>query len=450
MKIKRVRKFKNDAQHTTPGAIIYWMSRDQRIKDNWALYYAQTLALKYQVPLGIVFSLSPQFLGATIRQYDFMLKGLEALETTLSEYEVPFFLLLGEPTDTIEAFVQKNKVSALVTDFSPLKMQRHWKKHLFPTLEIPIYEVDTHNIVPIWEASEKQEYAAYTIRPKIHKRLAYYLDELKQIVPHLYSWPTTTHKTDWKGVYETLEVDEKVLPLDWLVPGEQAAKEVLEDFIDNKLDVYDKYRNDPNKQVTSNLSPYFHFGQLSPQRVALAVQASNASGDNKEAFLEELIVRRELADNFCYYNSNYDNFLGFPRWAQASLKAHREDPREFIYSKDDFEKGQTHDPLWNKTQEDLVNKGKIHGYLRMYWAKKILEWSRSPEDAMHISIYLNDKYAIDGRDPNGYVGIAWSIGGVHDRAWFNRNIYGKVRYMNFNGCKSKFDVDAYINNGTLV
>ena len=160
--------------------------------------------------------------------------------------------------------------------------------------------------------------------------------------------------------------------------------------------------------------------------------------------LEELIVRRELADNFTFYNTQYASFDGFPAWAKQSLNEHRKDKREYLYSLKQFEQAETHDPLWNAAQTQMINKGKMHGYMRMYWAKKILEWTPSPEEAMMIAIYLNDKYELDGRDPNGYAGIAWSIGGVHDRAWFDRPVYGKVRYMNYRGCESKFNVKEYI------
>ena len=200
--------------------------------------------------------------------------------------------------------------------------------------------------------------------------------------------------------------------------------------------------------MLSNLSPYLHFGQISAQRVALIV---NGLGNHPsaESFLEELIVRRELSDNFCYYNSDYDSFKGFPEWAKKTLNDHKKDEREFVYTLKKFEEAKTHEDLWNAAQMQLVNTGKLHGYMRMYWAKKILEWSKSPEEALKIAIYLNDKYELDGRDPNGYTGCAWAIGGVHDRAWAERPVYGKIRYMNRNGAKRKFDIEKYISKHHL-
>ena len=239
----------------------------------------------------------------------------------------------------------------------------------------------------------------------------------------------------------------------------------LKNFLEEKISDYDRDHNDPNKDGTSNVSPYLHFGQISAQRIALEVlkkfgpdilqKNTNAAGRSKKissahisaaAFLEELIVRRGLSDNYCFYNPDYDNFNGFPKWARASLDRNRMSPREYLYTEKQFKFAQTHDPLWNAAQRQMVATGKMHGYMRMYWAKKILEWSPSPEQAQKITIYLNDKYELDGRDPNGYTGIAWSLGGLHDRPWSNRPVFGQIRFMSFNGCKSKFNVAAYIEN----
>jgi deoxyribodipyrimidine photo-lyase len=218
----------------------------------------------------------------------------------------------------------------------------------------------------------------------------------------------------------------------------------LKAFLKNKLGFYEERSNNPTADGLSNLSPYLHFGQISAQRVALEVSRTEAQQNGKEAFLEELIVRRELSDNFCYYNENYDHFEGFPNWAKETLNKHRNDTRPYIYSLDTLEDARTHDELWNAAQRQMIVKGKMHGYMRMYWAKKILEWTPSPEEALRIANYLNDRYELDGRETNGYVGVAWSIGGVHDRAWPERPVFGKIRYMSYNGCKSKFKVDAYI------
>jgi deoxyribodipyrimidine photo-lyase len=251
-------------------------------------------------------------------------------------------------------------------------------------------------------------------------------------------------RIDWERIFKTLDIDSGVPEVDWVKSGERAAKRALDDFIKNKLPQYDTLRNDPSSDGQSNLSPYLHFGQISAQRVALEVLKYSISSSSKAAFLEELIIRKELSDNFCFYNQDYEKFEGFSAWAKKTLNEHRKDRRAYTYTLQQFEHAKTHDDLWNAAQMEMVKKGKMHGYMRMYWAKKILEWTESPEKALNVAIYLNDRYELDGRDPNGYVGIAWSIGGVHDRAWSERHIFGKIRYMSYNGCKAKFDVHKYI------
>jgi deoxyribodipyrimidine photo-lyase len=426
------------------GPVLYWMSRDQRVNDNWALLYAQRLALKQKAPLVVLFCLVPCFLEATIRQYGFMLRGLEELEAGLGKKNIPFVLATGTPDEEIPRLAKKLGASCLITDFDPLRIKREWKAGAARKIDVPFYEVDAHNIVPCWTVSPKQEYAAYTFRPKIHRLLPEFLEEFPSLKKHPFALKGKQGTINWKAVRSSLRIDHDVKEADWLKPGEKAAKKNLNIFVIKKLPAYEKQRNDPNADGQSNLSPYLHFGHISAQRAALEVQASHAPGNDKDAFLEELIVRRELSDNFCFYNAHYDTFEGFPSWARESLNRHRKNPRAYVYSLEQFEHAATHDELWNAAQQEMLTRGKMHGYMRMYWAKKILEWSESPERAMETAVYLNDKYELDGRDPNGYAGIAWSIGGVHDRAWNNRRVFGKIRYMSYNGCKGKFDVNKYI------
>ncbi len=427
------------------GPVVYWMSRDQRVHDNWALLFAQNLAEEKKVPLVIVFNLHSKFLGAALRQYDFMLKGLKENEGELIDYNIPFFLLEGEPGIEIPVFINKNSIGSLVSDFDPLKIKRIWKRDIAKKINIPFYEVDAHNIVPCLYVSGKEEYGAYTIRPKIFNNLPEFLVEFPDIKKMKKVESISSEDINWERIEGSLKIDESVKKVDWIRPGSYEALEMLNYFLDTKFDNYTKDRNDPVKDGQSNLSPYLHFGQISAQRVALQVQKANGDKESEKSFLEELIVRRELSDNFCYYNRNYDSFNGFKDWAKESLSKHKNDKREFIYSLEQFEKAEIHEDLWNAAQMQMVKTGKMHGYMRMYWAKKILEWSVSPEKAMKIAIYLNDKYELDGRDPNGYTGCAWSIGGIHDRAWNERNIFGKIRYMNKNGAQRKFDVKKYIN-----
>jgi deoxyribodipyrimidine photo-lyase len=442
MNLKRVRPLKTAGPKK--GPVLYWMSREQRTRDNWALLFAQERALEQKAPLVVVFCLAPQFLGATLRHYSFMLQGLREVEQNLAEKNIPFYLLQGSPEVEIPAFIRTSGAGCLVTDFDPLRLKRQWQEGVADKIEVPFWQVDAHNLVPCWLASAKQEYGAYTLRPKLWRVLPEFLEEFPPLQTQGVAGERLPPPVDWQAILETLSVDRGVAPVSWLQPGEEAAAAVLQNFLEHKLPFYPERRNDPTQDGQSHLSPYLHFGQISPQRVALAVHRAGVPTAAREAFLDELIVRRELADNFCFYNPRYDAFAGFPPWAQKTLNEHRGDPREYLYTREQFEEAQTHDRLWNAAQMEMAATGKMHGYLRMYWAKKILEWSSSPEEALEIAISLNDRYELDGRDPNGYAGIAWSLGGVHDRAWGERQIFGKIRYMSYQGCKGKFNVTAYL------
>ena len=423
-------------------SVLYWMSRDKRVDDNWALLAAQSVALNNKVPLIVCFQYLGHFPEANIRQYGFLLKGLLELKNKLESLNIEFILSRGKASEVIPRIIDDKLVGTIITDYSPLRVYKKRVSKVLNQTKVPFYQIDAHNIVPVWKASPKKEYAAYTIRKKIHDNLDQFLTDYPSLIKHPYG---NIRKNDisYDSIASGLKIDFSVQEVDWLVPGEIAAKNKL-DLLHDSLAGYDERRNDPTKDALSNLSPYFHFGHISPQRVALDIKNSSLPEQDKNSFLEEMIVRRELSDNFCEYEPNYDYFEGFHDWAKKTLNEHRNDEREYLYPKEQFEHADTHDPLWNAAQNQMMNKGKMHGYMRMYWAKKILEWSPNPEEAMQVAIDLNDKYELDGRDPNGYAGIAWSIGGIHDRAWFERPVYGKIRYMNYNGCKSKFNVKRYI------
>jgi deoxyribodipyrimidine photo-lyase len=429
-----------------PGPIAYWMSRDQRVSDNWALIYTLELAEKYRQQPVVFFCLVNDFLEATENHYSFMLGGLNEVGKKLKEKNISFFMLEGSPEKEIPGFIESYNIGILVTDFDPLKIKRKWKNNLAKRINIPFYEIDAHNIVPCWIASGKQEYGAYTIRPKIRRLLPEYLYIFPGIKISKIKWAGNEPINNWSKIIEDSKYINKNFKANKIKPGEREAKITLKRFLDSKINTYNSYRNDPTKDNLSCLSPYIHFGHISAQRIVLEVLDSTASEEDKDSFLDELIIRRELSDNYCFYNSSYDSFNGFPSWAQETLNNHRLDRREYIYGVEEFEEGRTHDRLWNAAQLEMVITGKMHSYMRMYWAKKILEWSESPEEAQDIAIYLNNKYELDGRDPNGYTGIAWSMGGVHDRAWKERPIFGKIRYMSYGGSKSKFDVNLYVKS----
>lgn len=442
VKKERMRILKEGRQGK--GPVVYWMSRDQRISDNWALLYAQDIASQANEPLAVMFCLVSDFLNATMRHYTFLLAGLQEVGQELKKFGIPFFLLQGQPEKEIPAFVHHWKISAVVTDFDPLRIKKKWKDEVAMALNVPFYEVDTHNIVPCWVASPKQEYGAYTIRPKLNRLLPEFLEEFPGLKKHPCPWKSATESVHWQEVKKNLHAYKNVCKVSWIEPGEKAARSAHGRFIDEGLKRYDSDRNDPNRAGQSGISPYLHFGHIAAQRVALDIIKERSAQGSKDAFLEELIIRRELSDNFCFYNDHYDSTEGFPEWAKKTLNEHAKDKRPYLYKREDFEEARTHDDLWNAAQMEMVKRGKMHGYMRMYWSKKILEWTRSPEEAMNFAIYLNDRYELDGRDPNGYTGIAWSIGGVHDRAWNERNVFGKIRYMSYNGCRSKFNTESYI------
>ncbi len=433
------------------GPVIYWMSRDQRVGDNWALLYAKQLAIEHDSNLAVAFCLVPRFLGATCRKYLFMLQGLKEVEKNLQALNIPFFLLLGDPHKEITRLLGEMNAGALVCDFSPLRESQEWKSVLASEVEIPFYEVDAHNIIPCWFASPKQEWSAYSFRPKVHRLLFEFLDEfpaLQKIGQGNYPLGNSPVENDWDAARESVRADasDAAQQVNSIMPGEEAAIKQMVYFLEHKLAGYESNRNDPNKDGQSGLSPYLHFGQISAQRIAQEVLRSLKDAG---AFLEEMIVRKELSDNYCYYNQHYDDMQGFPAWAKTSLGEHERDRREYLYTLQELENAQTHDDLWNAASQEMMQTGKMHGYMRMYWAKKILEWTESPAVAQAAAIYLNDRYELDGRDANGYTGIAWSLGGLHDRAWKERAIFGKVRYMNYTGTKRKFDVQAYINKWCL-
>jgi deoxyribodipyrimidine photo-lyase len=427
------------------GSVVYWMQRDKRFHCNWALIHAHNIALKHKVPLTVFYSLNGNFANANPRQYGFLLRGLTESIEEFKKHQIPFHLRRGETTVSLHNYIMRSNAGYLVTDFSPLNVYKKRLIEIVNDINIPFEMVDAHNIVPSWFVSDKQEFAAHTIRRKIHLLLDEFLHPFPNVISHPFNTNAEHETIDPDDILRDLHIDNSVQEVKWIRPGEKEGKRYLKNYFNDRLDVTGESRNNPNKDSLSNLSPFIHFGQLSAQEIA--IKASNIDDSvGKDAFLEQLVVRKELADNFCYYNDKYDSFNGFHPWAQKTLNEHREDKREYLYSSSQFENASTHDKLWNAAQRQMVVSGKMHGFMRMYWAKKILEWTSDPESALQIAIDLNDKYELDGRDSNGYTGIAWSIGGIHDRPWFERPVFGKVRYMNYNGCKRKFDVNKYIEN----
>ena len=442
-------------------SVVYVMHRDQRVQDNHALLAAQALALEKEVPLYVLFMMG-HFKNRAKEHYEFMLDGLEEVSHDLKSKNIQFILKTGDAVKEIIQFVLDTKAGALLFDFTPLNEIRDRIKKVASDVTIPVTVVDTHNVIPLWVTSDRQEFAAHTIRRKIHKNLEEFLQSPAKLKKHLHLAKSITGVSfaEARKIISSYEATGINIGF---TSGEKAAHKQLRKFLEKDLPTYGKSRNDIATDTQSGLSPYLHFGQISSLRVAIEatshvneppllthsfklIQSGDtaSASDGMNVLLEEMIVRKELSDNFCFYNKNYTSLEGAAEWAQNSLKQHLKDPREFEYSRSQWEKCQTHDEIWNAAQTELNKTGKMHGYLRMYWAKKLLEWSKSPEEAIKIGVYLNDKYSIDGGDPNGYVGILWSIAGLHDRPWFERDVFGKIRYMNAGGLRRKYNVDAYI------
>lgn len=442
--INRKRILKLNSVPDCEGPVVYWMNRDMRVRDNWALLFAQELAHERGVPMVVAYNLVTGFLGGGSRQLAFKIASLREIESDLERMGIPLAVTVdergAESAKQLLRLFDEVGAGAVVTDFSPLRISRKWVEAVRGKAKVPCYGVDAHNIVPCWVASPKQEFGAYTLRPKLHRLIPEFLDDFPKVAHQRKSVKIPKEYSGWKKA----AVDNTVGPV---LAGERAAKKRMDGFFSDGFGRYDAERNDPNSDAQSGLSPYLHYGNISAQRIVLELMNKLGRKDIRslyeDAFFEELVVRRELADNFCFYNENYDNPDGFPEWAKKTREKHKGDRREYLYTKKQFEQARTHDPLWNAAQREMVATGRMHGYMRMYWAKKILEWTPDAATAMKIAIHLNDTYELDGRDPNGYAGIAWSIGGTHDRAWFERPVFGQIRYMNANGCAKKFDVEAY-------
>jgi deoxyribodipyrimidine photo-lyase len=372
----------------------------------------------------------------------------------LAELNIPFYIISGQPKNNVADLVKLNDIGCVVCDFSPLRIGLQWCQDV--KLRLPSHvlftQVDAHNLVPCWHNATKLENGAMTIRPKLAAKLDEFLTEHPPVVAA--AEPPQPLKVDGMACfnsvdecYAVLECDKSVDKVDWAVPGYRGGINALQDFIDDqhRCRIYDVLRNDPNYNAQSGLSPWLHFGQMSAQRCAFEVQKHvRTYAEGAQWFMEAVLIRRDLADNYCYYEKNYDTMEGAPAWGRESLRRHARDKRPHLYRLEEFERSRTHDNLWNACQNQLLLQGKIHGYMRMYWAKKILEWTETPEQALEFCIYLNDKYSLDGRDPNGYVGAQSSITGLHDKNFDERPILGGVRGLSYQGCRGKFDVDLFV------
>jgi deoxyribodipyrimidine photo-lyase len=429
--------------------VVYWMQRAQRGTDNPALDVAIAAGNELGLPVVAFFGLRASFPGANRRHYRFMAEGFGDIAGQLRERRVGF-VLGRDPDHDVVRFCHEVGSALVVGDENPLREPERWRARAAVELRVPFWTVDADVIVPSGLLL-KEQFAARTMRPRVTPLIPGYLAEVREPSARVAWTPAAMSALAQPTVPPAVEalgglaIDDTVAPAAGMTGGPRAAARALARFLRARLDGYAVNRNHPDLDGTSQLSPYLHFGHIGPRTVARAVRDAAAPRADRDAFLEEFIVRRELAVNFVRFNPRYDTLEGCEPWALRTLEAHRADEREPCYGADALEHAETHDPLWNAAQIQMVETGWMHGYVRMYWAKKILEWTRSPDEAFAIAVALNDRYQLDGRDPNGYTGIAWAVGGKHDRAWGpERPVYGTIRYMSFASTSRKFDAKGYI------
>lgn len=470
---------KNDLDRTNGSCVVYWMQQSQRADDNHALEYAVEEANGQKLPLVVLFVLMDHYPEANLRHYTFMLEGVKETQAVLASRGIRMIIQIGNPVEEV-LWVSRN-AAMVVCDRGYLRHQRAWRREIARNAPCAVVQVESDVIVPIHEVSDKAEYAAYTIRPKIHRMLDLSIEkELPARKPIISSIDTSLEdlllrkgidspekrgghsvagspERDGVGLEERvssldplkildhLTLDRTVSPVSHFFKGGTAeAKRRFADFLENRAANYVINRNQPQTQDLSMMSPYLHFGQISPHYLVRQIKTHPDIPDEVEAvFLEELIVRRELAVNFVYFHPDYDRLDSLPNWAKTTLADHRNDPRDFTYTYRQLENGETHDPYWNAAMAEMRITGFMHNYMRMYWGKKVLEWSDSPKTAYETLLSLNNTYFLDGRDPNSYAGVGW-IFGLHDRAWKERPVYGKVRYMAASGLERKCDIMAYV------
>lgn len=443
----------NDARENTKARyVLYWMQMFKRATHNHALNFAVRMANERGLPLVVYEGLKYYYPWANDRLHTFILEGVAEKREEFARRGIRYVFYLQrharDPRRTVARLAKQAAI--IVTDDFPCFIIPEHNRRIVEQVSVPVYTVDSNGIIPL-SAFTKEEYAARTIRPKI-----------KRLLPvHLKSIPTVRVKNESPGLEvacpETLVTDERIAELvgqcdiDHTVKpspvycgGSRAGRQRLRHFVKHILPQYDELRNEPSLDGTSRLSPYLHFGFISINEIVAAVNASDAPGRAKEAYLEEAIVRRELSYNFTRWNPQYDSLASVPEWARKTMSLHQDDPRPVIINSAHIEQAQTYDELWDASERELLRTGEIHNYVRMLWGKKVIEWQETYEQAFRLLEHLNNKYALDGRNPNSYAGILWCFG-KHDRAWGpERQVFGKLRYMTSQSMARKFDAKSYI------
>jgi len=425
--------------------VLYWMQSSQRAEQNHALEYAVQWANDMGRRVLVVFGLTDDYPEANLRHYAFMLEGLKDAQEALEDRGIKMVVRKGSPDEV--AIDAGRDASLIVTDRGYMRPQRRWRERVAREAGCLVTQVESDVVVPVELASRKQEHAARTLRPNIGEYLE---DFLVRLTPTKVEKQSTNMQADGLDlsdidkVLDGMDLDRSVSTLGHLYNGGTfEAKRMFRRFLKNSFDDYVEHRNQPQTDDVSHMSKYLHFGHVSPIWLVLEARRSNANKDNVESFVEELVVRRELSMNFVFYNDDYDSFSNLPGWAKETLREHKEDERDHVYTRKQLETAETHDEYWNAAMREMVHTGYMHNYMRMYWGKKILEWSKTPEYSYRTTLYLNNKYFLDGRDPNSFANVAW-VFGQHDRGWTEREVFGKVRYMSAGGLERKTKPDRYV------
>lgn len=448
---ERIRKLNGADENTGAQYVLYWAQMNRRVDANHGLLHACELANRLKLPVLFYEGLTCSYQYANDRLHTFVLQGIPETARRLKKAGIGYVFYLRRKKDSPNDVLYQlaKDAAAIVTDDYPTFIARQHNATVPGKLTIPYYAVDSSCVVPMSQI-ETRQYGAYTIRPRITKLLPKYLVHPGEPKPaKKWSGPVANFHTEVAEskiaeLVKSCEIDHSVPPSPSFDGGRLAAEKLLTFFLENNLKRFDRDRNDPAKHATSHLSPYLHFGQLSSLEIALAVKDYAAKHHlMANAYLEELIVRRELSFNYVRHVENPQDLANLPEWARETMKKHARDKRDPLYSPRELERAETYDDLWNATQKEMVLRGKIQGYYRMYWGKKILEWSRGYQPAVDFMIDQHGKYALDGRDPNTYTNVLWCFG-LHDRAWGERPIFGKIRFMSGESTKRKTDAKAYI------
>ncbi len=442
----RVHILNNKPVRPTGQYVLYWMQQSQRTVCNHALEGAVRKANELKLPVVVVFGLMDNYPEATERHYSFMLEGLRDVRATLEELGIKFVVLHATPVEA--ALRLAGDAAVMVADRGYLRHLRAWRDEVADKATCRVVEIETDVVVPVEVATDKSEIGARTLRPRIHRQWDSYIVPLRETKPKQSSLHLKI-KSDWdvskpEKILAEIGCIRGVKPTAHFTGGQVAAEGLLKAFITAKLAGYGEGRNEPAGDQSSRLSPYLQYGHISPLTMVLAARAANVPDADRDVFIEELVVRRELAHNFCWFNPKYDSFECLQNWAKQSLVKHTADNRPVLYTRDQLEKAATHDPYWNAAQLEMVKTGFMHNYMRMYWGKKILEWSATPQEAYATTLYFNNRYFLDGLNANSYGNVAW-IYGQHDRPWGpERPIFGLIRYMNAAGLERKFEIDDYV------